>query len=80
MYNQNYDTFEKYIKTLITSFNQMGITMSYIISFLGVIVRGFIAIVLAIPCFYTVIIPDMVESMNTFSFLVPLSIILNFFA
>ena len=54
--------------------------MTYIIYFLGVIVRGFIAIVLAVPCFYTMMIPDMVESMNTFSFLIPLSIILNFLA
>ncbi len=54
--------------------------MTYIIYFLGVILRGFIAIVLAVPCFYTMMIPDMVESMNTFSFLIPLSIILNFLA
>lgn len=54
--------------------------MSYIIYFGGVILRGFVAIVLAVPCLYTLKIPDMVEAMNTFSFLVPLSIILNFFA
>lgn len=55
-------------------------TMSYIIYFFGVILRGFVAIVLAVPCLYTLKIPDMVEAMNTFSFLVSLSIILNFFA
>lgn len=54
--------------------------MSHVIYFFGVILRGFIAIVLAIPCFYTMMIPDMIESMNKLSFLVPLSIILNFVA
>lgn len=42
----------------------------------GVIPRGFIAIVLALPYFYAMMIPDMIESRNKLNFLVPLSIII----